>query len=138
MKANTIEKSKLEIVKRHINGNSVNSICKDTNIPKSTIYYWANRYGKYVKKDTPVSTVLELDHARKRIKKLEGIIEVLRAVDCTASAPLRLKLEVLAPLYGQYSIHTLCEALNVSRGTFYNHILRNKRNEAWYLLLILH
>ena len=26
----------------------------------------------------------------------------------------------------------LCEALKVSRGTFYNHILRNKRDNTWY------
>lgn len=133
MKANIVEKSKIEIVKRHINGESVNLIGKDTSVPKSTIYYWINRYGKNIKKVTPASTVLELDHARKRINKLEGIIEVLRAVDCTASAPLRHKLEALVPLYGQYSVHTLCEALDVPRGTFYNHILRNKRNEAWFV-----
>ena len=30
------------------------------------------------------------------------------------------------PLYDQFNIHTLCDALEVSRGTFYNHILRNK------------
>lgn len=28
--------------------------------------------------------------------------------------------------YGQYSVHTLCDALGVSRGTFYNHIFRRK------------
>lgn len=27
----------------------------------------------------------------------------------------------------------LCEALDVSRGTFYNHIFRNKRDNVWYL-----
>jgi len=95
MKANIAEKSKIEIIKRHINGEPVDLISKNASIPKSTIYYWINRYGKNIRKKTPASTVLELDHARKRIKKLEGMIEVLRAVDCTASAPLRHKLEVL-------------------------------------------
>lgn len=133
MKANITETSKIEIVKRHINGESVGSISKSNSIPKSTIYYWINRYSKDIRKKTPARTVLELDHARTRIKKLEGIIEVLRAVDCTASTPLRHKLEALVPLYGQYSVHTLCDALDVPRGTFYNHILRNKRNEAWFV-----
>ncbi|MFV0485243.1 MAG: IS3 family transposase [Candidatus Saccharimonadales bacterium] len=27
----------------------------------------------------------------------------------------------------------MCEALEISRGTFYNHILRNKRADAWFL-----
>ena len=39
----------------------------------------------------------------------------------------------LESLHGQYSVHMLCEALEVPRGTFYNHILRNKRDHAWYI-----
>ncbi len=30
-------------------------------------------------------------------------------------------------------MHMLCEALDVSRGSFYNHILRNKRENTWYV-----
>ena len=36
----------------------------------------------------------------------------------------------MEPLYGQFSVHTLCEALGVPRGTFYNHIFRNKRGNT--------
>lgn len=133
MKTSILEKNKIEIVKRYGNGDSVGSICKDINLPKSTIYYWIKRYGKNIKKDTPAGTILELDHARKRIKKLEGIIGVLGTVDCTASSPLKQKLKALEPLHGQYSVHTLCEALDISRGAFYSHILRNKRDEAWFV-----
>ena len=49
----------------------------------------------------------------------------------SAHAPLKEKLHELELLYDQYDVHTLCEALDVSRGTFYNHILRNKRGNAW-------
>lgn len=35
-------------------------------------------------------------------------------------------------LYGEYNVHNLCEALMVPRGTFYNHIKRNKRTHTWY------
>lgn len=56
----------------------------------------------------------------------------MRTVNCTASSPLKEKLDELEKLYGQYDVHTLCEALEVSRGTFYNHILRNKRSNAWF------
>lgn len=127
------EKVKIEIIKRHLNGESIDLISKNYSMPKSTLYYWINRYGKGTRKDIPASIVLENDHLRRRVKKLEGIIEVLRKADCTASAPLKSKLDTLTSLYGQYSIHTLCEALNVPRGTFYNHILRNKRNDAWFV-----
>ena len=45
---------------------------------------------------------------------------------------MKEKLHELELLYGQYDVHTLCEALDVSRGTFYNHILRNKHSNAWF------
>lgn len=135
MQAKISQKVKIELVKRHINGDSVGSISKDTNLPKSTIYYWINQYSKNIeiKKETSASTVQELYYAKQRIKKLEGLNEVLRIADCTASSPLRKKLKALEPLYGQYSVHTLCEALDVPRGTFYNYILRSKRDDAWFV-----
>ena len=60
------------------------------------------------------------------------ICEVLKLVNCNCDAPLRTKLNELEKLYGQFSIHVLCEALGVSRGTFYNHIFRNKRENSSY------
>ena len=60
------------------------------------------------------------------------IITILKTVNCTVHAPLKEKLTEMELLYGQYDVHTLCEALDVSRGTFYNHILRNKRDKAWF------
>lgn len=53
-------------------------------------------------------------------------------MDCLPSAPLQDKLMAVEQLYGQYSVHQLCEALDIARGTFYNHILRNKRDNTWY------
>ncbi|MDL2327286.1 IS3 family transposase [Ruminococcaceae bacterium OttesenSCG-928-A11] len=38
----------------------------------------------------------------------------------------------LEQLYGQYNVHVLCESLDVSRGTFYNHIKRNKRGKTMF------
>lgn len=63
---------------------------------------------------------------------LENIVAILKTVNCTAHASLKEKLHELELLYDQYDVHTLYEALDVSRGTFYNHILRNKRGNAWF------
>lgn len=63
---------------------------------------------------------------KQKLKKLEEKVEILQKAGCTASAPLQEKLQELSKLYGQYSVHALCEALRVSRGTFYNHIFRRK------------
>ena len=45
---------------------------------------------------------------------------------------LKDKLNELEKLYGQYSVHVLCDALDIPRGTFYNHIKRNKRDDTYY------
>ena len=52
-----------------------------------------------------------VEYAEKKLQKLEQKIEILQRVNCTVSAPLQEKLQELAKLHGQYSVHTLCEAL---------------------------
>lgn len=64
---------------------------------------------------------------KQKLRKLEEKIEILQKVNCTVSSPLQEKLQELAKLYGQHSVHALCEVLCVSRGTFYNHISGGKR-----------
>ena len=57
---------------------------------------------------------------------------VMKKAGCSANDPLEVKLPALEALQGQYSVHMLCEALDVPRGTYYNYILRNKRTHTWY------
>lgn len=42
------------------------------------------------------------------------------------------RLNALEELHDQFSIHLLCDALEVARGTYYNHIFRNKRGSSIY------
>ena len=77
-----------------------------------------------------VVTPKEFQYLKRRIGKLEDMIQVLKTVSYTVSSPLQEKLKAMEPLYGQFSVHTLCDALEVSRGTFYNYIFRNKKGDA--------
>ena len=86
---------KHSLVARYQAGESVSDICADSGVPKSTFYTWIKPY-----------TVTMTDS------------EILQKVNCTVSASLQEKLQELAKLHGQYSVHALCEALCVSRGTF--------------------
>ena len=63
-------------------------------------------------------TAKEINQMRNRIAKLTNIIAILKTVNCTVSAPLRERLAALETLHGQYDVYTLCEALDVNRGTF--------------------
>ena len=130
------EEVKTSIVAQHKNGVSVKQLSTEYGICARTIYRWANIYsGNQAAEisDKPQRYSVKEYHTHiRRITKLENIISVLKTVNCTVHAPLKEKLYELEQLYGQYDVHTLCEALEVSRGTFYNHILRNKRSNAWF------
>ena len=124
------KEEKQAFVKRYQNGETVLQICNENKIPRSTFYRWIQNYQQTVTKTGTVITPQKFSSLKRKVEKLEGIIQVLKTVDCTVSSPLQEKLKALESLYGQFSVHTLCEALEVPRGTFYNHIFRNKRSDT--------
>lgn len=125
--SNDVKQSVLNLFQ---SGEPVSSIVSVTNIPRSTIYAWQKQLQNgQSKKEVSVENFRLLED---RVKDLEGVIEILQTVNCKAEDPLQIKLHAMEELYGQYSVHMLCEAPKVSRGTFYNHIFRNKRDNTWY------
>lgn len=60
------------------------------------------------------------------------MLAIIRELGISINAPLKEKLNAMAPLYEKYNVHWLCEAMQVDRGTFYNHIFRNKKDNTWY------
>ena len=125
--SNDVKQSVLNLFQ---SGEPVSSIVSVTNIPRSTIYAWQKQLQNgQSKKEVSVENFRLLED---RVKDLEGVIEILQTVNCKAGDPLLVKLHAMEELYGQYSVHMLCEAPKVSRGTFYNHIFRNKRDNTWY------
>ena len=123
---------KQDFVKRYYNGESVADICVQSDIPKSTFYKWIKIYKTTLTESGYEVSTNEFIKMSKRVKRLEKIIEVLKTVNCTNHAPLQEKLPELALLHDQYSVRVLCEALDVDRGTYYNHILRNKKKNTSY------
>ena len=122
---------KQALVSRYHAGESVAEICADTGVARSTFYTWIRPYTTTITDSGHVVSQQEFIKMKQRIRKLEQKVEILQKVSCTASAPLQEKLQELSKLYGQYSVHALCEALCVSRGTFYNHIFRRKEVTAY-------
>ncbi|MEG0893622.1 MAG: IS3 family transposase [Oscillospiraceae bacterium] len=130
MRISTEQKQKL--VTRYYSGESITDICKEMGVSRSTFYTWLKPYQSTVTEAGHTVTAAEFVKMKKKLEKLEQKLEVLQTVNCTVSAPLQKKLYALEALHGQYSIHILCEALKVDRGTFYNHLLRNKKDQSSY------
>ena len=112
-------------------GVSVSAVSKEYNVPRSTIYRWLKEEN-FVETSDQVYLPNDIRSLERKVTKLEKIVTILKTVPCTVNAPLKERLNALEQLHSEYDVHTLCEALDVSRGTYYNHIRRNKRDNAWY------
>ena len=122
--------TKESIINRYFNGESVAELTEATGVARSTIYGWL-KASQSESENKPVNKKTVNDLERKIIR-LSTIIEIMQKVFDVENIPTQVRLEELERLYGEYNVHNLCDALMVPRGTFYNHIKRNKRDNAWY------
>lgn len=125
MKRKFTDGQRVLLVRQYESGVSVSEICRQHNISRSTFYDWIKKFD--IKKETQTKHILNIKLEKTNLK-----LEVLAQVNCNKNSPLKEKLYELEKLHGKYSVHVLCEALDVSRGTYYNHILRNKKQDTTY------
>lgn len=121
-----------QTVQEFINGKSVSEIHAKTRISRSTIYSWIETQKETFTKAKKIN----LRDYRELVAKCERqqkIIDILKESPCTVSAPLRERYEVVKSLKGTYSETLLCDALNVSKGSYYNHIFRNKNDANQFI-----
>lgn len=114
------EEYKQRIIQDYQNGMPIQKICQINHVAVSTIYRWL----KDCEGEISAPRYSVLLHKKEH---LEHVLEVIQLSDLIDEVPLRRRLDILETLHAQheeYNIHELCEALNVARGTFYNHIFR--------------
>ena len=133
---------KRKVIQRYEKGESIKDLSQKFHIAQSTIYHWRKLFCS-IQTPRHAYTPKEIDALSRKLEKLEHELEIIRLSGYLAEVPLRRKLEVLEKIYHenqQFSVHELCEALGVARGTFYNHIFRradwSKREEAQAELML--
>lgn len=132
MKKYYSDETKNQTVQEFINGKSVSEIHAKTGISRSTIYSWIETQKETFTKAKKIN----LRDYRELVAKCERqqkIIDILKESPCTVSAPLRERYEVIKSLKGTYSETLLCDALNVSKNSYYNHIFRNKNDANQFI-----
>ena len=112
---------------------TVSDILDDTGIPRSTFYGWLEAEREATAHDTSYFSAANFHRLRHHAEHMERVISCLKETNCPPSAPLKEKLDEANRLYGKYSVHVLCDALSISRGTFYNHMRRRKGDNAWFV-----
>ena len=132
MKTYTPEK-KQKAIDRFISGESAAAILADIGIPKSTFYNWVRIYQEeQAELNRKTVDIRNFHLLENKVARLETIIEILKSASCTPKSPLKQRLYAAEQLYGKYNIHVICDAFDIPRGTFYNHVLRNKKDNTWY------
>ena len=134
MKKKYTPEEKQKLIESYLtNCEPVGQMLISAGVPRSTFYNWLQAYQQEqeVRKRKTIDPrnfrVLET-----KVARLEAIIEILQKSPYLVQAPLKDRLSYAEQIYEQYSVHMICEALSIDRGTFYNHISRNKRDNAWY------
>lgn len=118
---------KIKTMRRYEKGESIKSLSKELHIAQSTLYHWRQQYCS-IHTHNRTYTPAEFDAISRRLRKLVHEKEIIQLSGYLSTIPLQQKLATLESLYNQennpYSVHELCDALGVARGTFYNHIFR--------------
>lgn len=84
------EYKKKKAIKRYLDSEKVEQIAGAMKISTSTIYSWIRQYNE--KRNSIANEVTEL---RKLAERQQKMIEILKTVDCTVSAPLKEKLSAM-------------------------------------------
>ncbi len=129
MSKQATKERKQAIVQRFLNGETIAIITRETQIPRSTLYLWIRESQV---NSTKRVQLRDLSRLKMQYERLQRVIQILQTAPCTASAPLKEKPDAIELMSKDYNINILCEALKVAKGTYYNHILRNKRENTLY------
>ena len=104
------EEVRSQIITRYKNKESVINISKETCIPRSTIYRWINDYTAKTSIPPNVKNK-EIKELERKVEKLQTMLAIIHELGISVNAPLKEKLNAMAPLYGKYNVHWLCEAM---------------------------
>ena len=132
------DQMKEQIFNRYLAGEKVISISEDVGIAKSTLYDWIRKAKaelaeqQQIYEKNKALDPREYYKLKNHVTKLEGMLEILKIACGVADMPLDEKLSILDEFYEmrKYSVHMMCEALDVPRGTFYNYIKRGKKGNT--------
>lgn len=101
---------------------------------ESTFYEWKKKFDQA--HPVPKTTGHDLSATRKAQRHLEKLsleLEVLRQCPCGIHASIDEKMAAISVLGEKYSVHVLCDALCLARGTYYNRKRREKTLTSYEL-----
>lgn len=112
---------KEDAVRYYEKGHTVDETTREFCISESSLYAWKKEYDAthqlIIRKPSEVKTFRQ---KQLHSQKVDQMIEVLRESHCRLDATTDEKMAIIEKMEGRYSVHVLCEALGLPRGTYYN------------------
>ena len=129
MRKNYSQEQKSGIVNSYLSGKTISELNSEFGVSRSTIYKWIDESSKCQKPDRKVNMRDYFD-LKQQCEQQKVMIEILQNAPCTIAAPLAERYEYILNLSEKYSVNLLCKTMKVAKGSYYNHILRNKKENT--------
>lgn len=129
MKKTYSQEFKEQIIQEHCAGSTVTELSKEYSLSRNTIYTWIEQHGTAIKRTKPIN-MREYNDLQQKCEQLEKMVEILQESPCTVKATLSERYAVIQSLSDKYSVSLLCKTMKVAKGSYYNHILRNKNEDT--------
>ena len=125
------QETKDYILKCYLSGESVLSIQKNSGIPRSTIYHWIKKYNHNHQSKGQVVNLKDYNDLNRKYEQCLTIIKILQSSPCLATDSVDEKYFAIEDLLLEgYNVNVICEALCMSKGTYYNRKLRGKHGNT--------
>lgn len=126
--------TKKKIVKEYLNGTSVQQLSTQYGVCRSSIYNWIKLYETRKTGGVPDVNVPknQRDYLRLQDKynRAKRINEILYKTNCSLDSPTAIRVAEIKRLSSEYSLSILCEALKVSKSSYY--IAADDNHETTY------
>ena len=120
------EETRREVVKSYRDGQGIADICRKVGIGRSTLYRWITLHTEFRRYAGETFTSKDVYILREENRMLREENLVFQRCACHPGDSLSIKMTEMAKWRDEFSIHTLCRAMNVKRATFYNYLFRKK------------
>ena len=115
---------RLNIIKDFKVGFTTKELMDKYGFSKTTINDWLRPTRLEIENDSLNELRKKFSSLSKEFEKVNIELEIYKNLECLPSSPRIVKLNAIEKYYNIYPVKTMCRILDVSVGTFYNHLNR--------------
>ncbi len=116
----SISKQK-RVARLYQEGASITELSRLYDLPKSSIYNWGHKY-RASPYSIKVVMTRELNNLKRTASRTARELEICQQCLRRLMLSPKTKYAFMDDIYGRYSLYEICEAMEMSRGAYYNHL----------------